>query len=166
MRWWEVGEVSSNTKAKIISVDQKYKSDRLTYNIIGQVKNIGNCHAGFVQINFNLFNKKGELIVTDYTFADPETLIPGRPKLAKLIQIQKLEILGQESLFNQYIDEKTVDKVKAFEDSLTWSNPDGKEDYIKNVDVVEDENNYTVFQENKSNKLTDEDIEELRIFEK
>ena len=63
----KVGEVSSNTKPKIILVDQKYKSDRFTYNIISQVKNIGNCNAEFVQINFNLFNKKGELIGTDYT---------------------------------------------------------------------------------------------------
>jgi hypothetical protein len=31
---------SSNTKAKIILIEQKYKSDRYTDNIIGQVKNI------------------------------------------------------------------------------------------------------------------------------
>lgn len=142
-------EDSSNTKAKIILIDQKYKSDRFTDNIIGQVKNVGNGTAEFVQINFNLFNKKGELIGTEYTFADPDTLRP-----------------GQKSPFNMYIDEKTGDKVKAFEVSLTGNNPDGTEDYIENVDVEEDETKYNVFQETKSNKLTDEDIEKLGLFER
>jgi hypothetical protein len=142
-------EDSSNTKAKIILINQKYKSDRFTDNIIGQVKNVGNGTAEFVQINFNLFNKKGELIGTEYTFADPDTLRP-----------------GQKSPFNMYIDEKTGDKVKAFEVSLTWNNPDGTEDYIENVDVEEDETKYNVFQETKPNKLTDEDIEKLGLFER
>ena len=48
---------STNTKADIILIDQKYKSDRFTDNIIGQVKNIGNGTADFVQLTFNLFNK-------------------------------------------------------------------------------------------------------------
>jgi len=96
-----------------------------------------------------LFNKKGELIGTEYTFADPDSLKP-----------------GQKSPFNMFIDEKTGDKVKAFEVSLTWNNPDGTEEYIENVDVEVDENKYNLFQENKSNKLTDEDIEKLGLFER
>ena len=51
-------EDSSNTKAKIILIEQKYKSDRFTDNIIGQVKNVGNGTAEFVQLNFNLLIKK------------------------------------------------------------------------------------------------------------
>jgi hypothetical protein len=66
-----------------------------------------------------------------------------------------------------YIDEKTGDKVKAFEVSLTWNNPDGTEEYIENVDVVEEENIYDIFgEEDKSSKLTDEEIERLGFFEK
>jgi hypothetical protein len=103
-----------------------------------------------VQLNFNLFNKKGDLIRTDFTFADPYTLRP-----------------GQKSPFNIYIDEDTGDKVKAFEVSLTWTNHDGEEEYIENVDVVEDANIYDIFEEDeKSNKLTDEEIERLGLFEK
>jgi hypothetical protein len=57
--------------------------------------------------------------------------------------------------------------VKAFEVSLIWTHPDGEEENIENVDVVEDENLYTVFEENKkSNKLTDEEIERLGLFER
>jgi hypothetical protein len=65
-----------------------------------------------------------------------------------------------------YIDEKIGDKVKAFEVSLTWNNPDGTEVYIENVDVVEDENIYDTFEETKLNKLTDEEIERLGLFER
>ena len=45
-----------------------------------------------------------------------------------------------------------------------WMNPDGTEDYIENVDVVEEED---VFQDDKeSTKLTDEEIEQLGFFER
>ena len=142
-------EKEDPSKAKIILVEQKYKSDRFNDNIFGQVKNIGNGTAEFVQLNFNLFNKKGELIGTEFTYTDPDTLKP-----------------GQKAPFNMFIDEKTGDKVKAFEVSLTWNNPDGTEEYMENVDVVEEENIYDVFEENKSNKLTDEEIERLGLFER
>src|SRR5215211_3954645 len=142
-------EDSSNTKAKIILIEQKYKSDRFTDNIIGQVKNVGNGTAEFVQLNFNLFNKKGELIGTEFTYSDPDTLKP-----------------GQKAPFNMFIDEKTGDKVKAFDIFLSFNNPDGTEEYMENVDVVEEENIYDVFEENKSNKLTDEEIERLGLFER
>ena len=141
----------SNTKAKIILIEQKYKSDRFTDNIIGKVKNIGNGTAEFIQLTFNLYNKQGRLIGTEFTYSDPDTLNP-----------------GQKAPFNIFIDEKTGDKVKAFEVSLTWNNPDGTEEYIENVDVVEEEENmYNVFEEDRSNnKLTDEDIEKLGLFER
>ena len=41
-----------DTKAKIILIDQKYKSDRFTDNIIGQVKNVGNGTAKDVNVIF------------------------------------------------------------------------------------------------------------------
>jgi hypothetical protein len=141
---------SFDTKAKIILIEQKYKSDRFTDNIIGKVKNVGNGTAEFVQLTFNLYNKKGELIGTEYTYADPDTLKP-----------------RQKAPFNMFIDEKTGDKVKAFEVSLTWNNPDGTEDYIENVDVEQEDENYFMFQEDKkSKKLTDEEIEKLGLFER
>jgi hypothetical protein len=65
-----------------------------------------------------------------------------------------------------YIDEKIGDKVIAFEVSLTWNNLDGTEVYIENVDVVEDKNIYDTFEETKLNKLTDEEIERLGLFER
>ena len=142
----------SNTKAKIILIEQKYKSDRFTDNIIGKVKNIGNGTAEFIQLTFNLYNKQGRLIGTEFTYSDPDTLKP-----------------GQKAPFNMFIDEKTGDKVKAFEVSLTWDNPDGTEEYIENVDVEQEEdylNNFIFQEDKKSKKLTDEEIEKLGLFER
>jgi hypothetical protein len=68
----------SNTKAKIILTEQKYKSDRFTDNIIGKVKNTENGTAEFVQLTFNLYNKQGGLIGTEFTYADQDTLKPGQ----------------------------------------------------------------------------------------
>jgi hypothetical protein len=67
-----------------------------------------------------------------------------------------------------FIDEEIGDKMKAFEVSLTWNNPDGTEEYVLNVDVVEEENMFNIFQDDKksNNKLTDEDIEKLGLFER
>ena len=72
---------------------------------------------------------------------------------------------GSEDLIS-WLDRKIGDKVKAFEVSLMWNNPDGTEVYIENVDVVKDENIYDTFEETKSNKLTDEEIERLGLFER
>ena len=139
----------SNIKAKIILIEQKYKSDRFTDNIIGKVKNIGNGTAEFIQLSFNLYNKQGRLIGTEFTYSDPDTLKP-----------------GQKAPFNMFIDEKTGDKVKAFEVSLTWNNPDGTEEYIENVDVEQEEDNFMFQEDKKSKKLTDEEIEKLGLFER
>ena len=145
----EDNEDSSDTKAKIILIEQKYKSDRFTDKIIGKVKNIGNGTAEYVKLTFNLYNKRGELIETEFTYSDPHTLKP-----------------GQKAPFDNFIDEKTGDKVKAFEVSLSWDNPDGTEEYIENVDKVEDENIFIFQEDEKSKKLTDEEIEELGLFER
>ena len=48
---------------------------------------------------------------------------------------------GSEGLIS-WLDRKIGGKVKAFEVSLTWNNPDGTEVYNENVDVVKDENIY------------------------
>jgi hypothetical protein len=141
-------ESSSGNVAKIILTSQKYKSDRFSDEIVGQVKNVGNGTAEWVKIFFTLYNKKGEIIGSEHTYADQKTLKP-----------------GQKSAFNVHVDEKTGDKVKAFEVSLSWDNPDGTEEYIENIDV-EDENNYIVSQSKEPTKLTEEEIEKLGLFER
>ncbi|MGH9981691.1 MAG: hypothetical protein ACRD6U_09080 [Nitrososphaeraceae archaeon] len=53
--------------------------------------------------------------------------------------------------------------MKVFEVSLSWDNPDGKEEYIENIDV-EDENNYIVPQSKEPTLLTEEEIDRLGLF--
>jgi hypothetical protein len=74
-----------------------------------------------------LYNKRGELIETEFTYSDPHTLKS-----------------GQKAPFDNFIDEKTGDKVKAFEVSLSWYNPDGTEEYIEDVEVTKDPQQKTI----------------------
>ncbi len=143
-------EDSSDSVAKIILNKIKYRSDKFSDNIAGQIMNVGNGTVENLQVIFTYYNKKGELIGSDFTYTNPDTLKP-----------------GQKAPFNKLIDEKTGDDVKAFEVSLTWNNPDGTEEYIENVDVEQENENIFIFQENKkSKKLTDEEIEKLGLFER
>lgn len=79
---------NDNNLAKIILINQKYKSDRFTDEIIDQVKNVGNGTVEFVKVSFNLFNKKGDLIGTDYTCAEQDTLKPERKSPFNITQIK------------------------------------------------------------------------------
>jgi hypothetical protein len=74
-----------------------------------------------------LYNKRGELIETEFTYSDPHTLKS-----------------GQKAPFDNFIDEKTGDKVKAFEVSLSWYNQDGTEEYIEDVEVTKDPQQKTI----------------------
>jgi hypothetical protein len=55
--------------------------------------------------------------------------------------------------------------MKAYEVSLSWQNSDGSEEYAENVQV-EDESNYIINSADTSKVLTDEEIEELGLFER
>jgi hypothetical protein len=55
----------SDSVAKIILTKIKYRSDRFSDDIAGQIKNVGNGTAESVQIIFSYYDKKGELIGSD-----------------------------------------------------------------------------------------------------
>jgi hypothetical protein len=138
----------SDSVAKIILTKIKYRSDRFSDDIAGQIKNVGNGTAESVQIIFSYYDKKGELIGSDYVYADQDTLKS-----------------GQKSPFSQYVDEETGDDIEAYEISLSWQNSDGSEEYAENVQV-EDESNYIMNSAATSIVLTDEEIEKLGLFER
>ena len=137
----------SDSVAKIILTKIKYRSDKFSDDIAGQVKNVGNGTADNVQIIFTFYDKKGEVIGSDWAYADQDTLKP-----------------GQKSPFSQYVDEETGDDTKAYEVSISWENPDGSEEYSENIQV-EDESNYILNRE-MPEPLSDEEIEKLGLFER
>ena len=138
----------SDSIAKIILTKIKYKSDKFSDDIAGQIKNVGNGTAENIQVIFTYYDKKEEVIGSDYTYANQDTLKP-----------------GQKSPFSQYVDEETGDDIKAYEVSLSWENTNGSEEYVENVQV-EDESSYMInFGENKP-VLTEEEIKKLGLFER
>lgn len=138
----------SDSVAKIILTKIKYRSDRFSDDIAGQLKNVGNGTAESIQIIFTYYDKKGEVIGSDYVYANQDFLK-----------------LGQKSPFNQMVDEETGDDIEAYEVSLSWQNSDGSEEYAENVQV-EDESNYMIDSGEISRPLTEEEIERLGLFER
>jgi hypothetical protein len=138
----------SDSVAKIILTKIKYRSDRFSDDIAGQIKNVGNGTAESIQIIFSYYDKKGEVIGSDYVYANQDLLKP-----------------GQKSPFSQMVDEEIGDDMKAYEVSLSWQNSDGSEEYAENVQV-EDESNYIINSADTSKVLTDEEIEKLGLFER
>ena len=138
----------SDSVAKIILTKIKYRSDRFSDDIAGQIKNVGNGTAESIQIIFSYYDKKGEVIGSDYVSANQDLLKP-----------------GQKSPFSQMVDEEIGDDMKAYEVSLSWQNSDGSEEYAENVQV-EDESNYIMNSADTSKVLTDEEIEKRGLFER
>ena len=138
----------SDTLAKIILTKIKYRSDRFSDDIVGQVKNVGNGTANSVQIIFTYYDKTGEVIGSDSAHVNQDTLKP-----------------GQKSPFSEMVDEETGDDMKAYEISLSWKNSDGSEEYAENVQL-EDENKYIINLGGMPKPLTDEEIEKLGLFER
>ena len=138
----------SDSVAKIILTKIKYRSDRYSDDIAGQIKNVGNGTGENIQIIFSYYDKKGEVIGSDFAYADQDILKP-----------------GQKSPFSQMVDEETGDDMKAYEVSLSWQNSDGSEEYAENVQV-EDESNYIINPGEVSKVLSDEEIEKLGLFER
>jgi hypothetical protein len=138
----------SDSVAKIILTKIKYRSDHFSDDIAGQIKNVGNGTAESIQIIFSYYDKKGEVIGSDYVYANQDLLKP-----------------GQKSPFSQMVDEEIGDDMKAYEVSLSWQNSDGSEEYAENVQV-EDESNYILNSREISKVLSDEEIEKLGLFER
>jgi hypothetical protein len=134
--------------AKIILNKIKYRSDKFSDYISGQIMNVGNGTAESIQVIFTYYDKTGNVIGSDYTYANQDSLKP-----------------GQKSPFNQMVDEEIGDDMEAYETSLSWENSDGSEEYAENVQL-EDESNYRLNSGDISKVLTEEEIEKLGLFER
>jgi hypothetical protein len=108
--------------ANITLVSEKLKkgsSDSSYSEIVGQVKNVGNGSAEYVEIGITGYDNSGGVIGTDYTYADADVLKSGQ-KSAFKISILKDDFEGMES----------------YDLSLQWRNPDGTNDYVESAKVT------------------------------
>ena len=110
--------------------------------------NVGNGTAESIQVIFTYYDKNGNVIGSDYTYANQDSLKP-----------------SQKSPFSQMVDEEIGDDMEAYETSLSWQNSDGSEEYAENVQL-EDESNYRPNSGDISKVLTEEEIEKLGLFER
>ena len=135
-----------NAVAKIILTDIKYKSEKFSDNILGQVTNVGNETAEKVRVLLSYYDRQNFLIDTGYVSPEQDTLEP-----------------GQNSRFNIRVMEDIGDDMEAYKISFKWSHPDGSKGTADDVQV-EDEEDYLI--DSTPKKLTDKNIEKLGLFER
>ena len=103
--------------ADMVLLSQKMKKGDGDYNdIVGQVKNIGDGTADFVKIGVTVYDKNGDVVGTDSTYADATTLEP-----------------NQKSSFNIFSSKDNFEEMESYELSLQWQDTDGTKEYVENA---------------------------------
>ncbi len=118
-------ESEESGAAEIVLLSQKLKKSSFGYrDLVGQVKNIGNDTASFVRIDLTTYDKNGDVLGTDLTYATANTLKP-----------------NQKSSFELSSSSDNFKGMDHYEISLQWRNPDFTEGYVENAQIYEiDEN--------------------------
>jgi len=115
-------EAEESNTAEIVLLSQKLKKASLGFrNLVGQVKNIGNDTAQFVQITVTTYDKDGNVLGTDFGYASATTLKP-----------------NQKSTFELIADNENFKGMDNYEISLQWRNPDFSEGYVENAQLYKD----------------------------
>ena len=103
----------------LVLLSHKLKKGDGNYNdIIGQVKNIGSDIVEHVKIGLTVYNKNGDVVGTDYAYADASTLEP-----------------NQKSSFDIFSSKDNFDEMDSYELSLSWQSSDGTDEYVDNAQV-------------------------------
>lgn len=103
----------------VVMLSQKLKKGSGGYNdIIGQVKNIGRDTVEFVKIGLTVYDKNGDVIGTDSTYAASTTLKP-----------------NQKSSFDIFSSKDNFVGMKNYELSLHWRDSDGIDQYVDNAQL-------------------------------
>jgi hypothetical protein len=114
------------TDSQIVLLSQKMgKANSYTKPVLGQVKNIGNATAEFIEIGLTAYNKDGEMIGTGTGYPAADTLKP-----------------GQKSTFEISLFKDDFKGMKTYELSLEWRDFGSydQSEYIENVQVYGDTN--------------------------
>jgi hypothetical protein len=112
-------ESDGSNAAEIALLSQKLKKSSFGYRpLVGQVKNIGNDTAQFVQIVVTTYDKNGDVIGTANGFATATSLKP-----------------NQKSAFQLSSQNQNFKGMDHYEISLQWRNPDFSEGYVENAKI-------------------------------
>ena len=112
-------QTDDSNAADIVLLSQKLKKASFGYrDLVGQVKNVGNDTAQSVKIVLDTFDKNGDVIGTDTTYATADTLKP-----------------NQRSSFDLSSQSQNFKGMDHYEISLQWANSDGTEGYVENAKI-------------------------------
>jgi hypothetical protein len=101
----------------LVLLSHKLKKGDGDYNdIIGQVKNIGSDTIEFVKIGVSVYDKNGDIVGTDSTYAESSTLEP-----------------NQKSSFDISSSKDNFEGMASYELSLSWQTPEGGDEYVDNA---------------------------------
>lgn len=103
----------------VVLLSHRLKKGSGDYNdIIGQVKNIGSDTVEFIKIGLTVYDKNGDVVGTDSTYADATTLES-----------------SQKSSFDIISTKDNFDGMESYELSLHWRDSDGTDQYVENASV-------------------------------
>lgn len=119
---------SSSIGSEIVLLSQKLKKESFGgRNVVGQVKNIGPETADYVMVHLTVYNKDGEVIGTDETYAEPSTLKA-----------------GQKSTFEIFGDSDNFKGMDHYALSLDWLNHrDSAQGYVQDAELYEGDTDST-----------------------
>lgn len=103
----------------VVLLSQKLKKGDGEYNdIIGQVKNVGSDVVDSVKIGVTVYNKNGDIIGTDSTYAEATALKP-----------------NQKSTFDILSKKDNFVGMASYELSLYWQDSAGTDQYVENAPI-------------------------------
>ncbi len=111
-----VHETNSTTE-DLVLLSQRLKKGNGDNHIVGQVKNMGLGTVKFVKMGLTVYDKNGDVIGTDSTYAETTTLEP-----------------SQKSSFDIFSN-KDIDSMDSYELSLQWQGSDGRDQNVENASI-------------------------------
>lgn len=105
----------------VVMLSQKLKKGGGYNDIIGQVKNLGSDTVEFVKIGLTVYDKNGDVVGTDSTYAAATTLKP-----------------NQKSSFDIFSSKDNFQGMKSYELSLQWRDSNQENQYVDNVQIYKE----------------------------
>ena len=114
-----VPETKTSPTADVVLLSQRLVWGNDDYNdIVGQVTNIGSDSVELVRIGLTVYDKNGDVVGTDSSFAEATTLEP-----------------NQKSSFDIHSNKDNFDYMESYLLSLQWKTSDGSKRYIDDVQI-------------------------------
>lgn len=138
-------EAENSSPQDLVLLSHKLKKGSGNYNdVIGVVKNLGSETVEFVKIGINVYDKSGNLIGTDSTYAESTTLEP-----------------NQKSSFDIFTPKDNFNGMDSYELSLSWQTLDGADKYVDNAQIYKEQSTKALGNVLQTQGETDDSVDDL-----